>query len=58
MNDIQEIQSLRKEVTSLKSEISDLKDFVKALYTMIMADDDGGYEESEYGGIGGGRFNT
>jgi hypothetical protein len=60
MNDVPDVKALQAEISSLRTEISDLREFVKALYNMVMADDD--YED-EGGGdfLGGpefGRFNT
>lgn len=50
-------ENLRKEIKELRTEVRDLKEFVKALYNMIMEDDDE-YVGSDAGGIEVGRFNT
>lgn len=50
-------EDLEKEIKDLRTEVRDLRDFVKALYSMIVEDDEE-YVGTDPGGIEVGRFNT
>ncbi len=48
---------LQRQIDSLKKEVDGLKEFVRALYNMIL-DDDEDTDEEYVGGIEFGRYNT
>ncbi len=58
MSKPEDITELRAEVDALKTEVAGLKEFIRAMYSMVIDEEDYECQDDMYMGPAVGRYNT